>query len=400
MHIAHFTNTYYPVISGVVRSVSAFRQALVKLGHNVFVFAQEDNGVEDPEPFIFRYPSINVPLAGDFPAVIPISSFIDQLLPSLKLDVIHSHHPILLGQAAAKKANDHNLPLIFTFHTQYREYSHYFPMPQEIVQDFLREAIDHWLMEYMKKCQHIIVPTESMRRLLAKDYGLHSHVTVIPTGIDLEPFKKVDGEEIRASQDWDDDIVMITVGRLAPEKNFETLIRAGALAIKKQPKLRLVIIGDGPDRDDLEELARDLEIASRVDFLGKVSFDEVPAYLKAADFFGFASVSETQGLVSLEALAAGLPVVAVDATGTRDVIKDGAVGLLTENTPEALAGGIIRLLEDPDLMRRFRSQTMETAASFDILRQARRLVDVYHQAIETKRAGQHVRLEKVDLVYK
>jgi 1,2-diacylglycerol 3-alpha-glucosyltransferase len=393
MHIAHFTNTYYPVISGVVRSVSAFREALTKLGHNVFIFAQEENGYEDEEPFIFRYPAIHLPLAGDFPAVIPISSFIDQLLPILKLDVIHTHHPILVGQAAATKASEMDLPLVFTFHTHYREYSHYFPLPQEAFQDFVKDAIDNWLRDYMRKCQHIIVPTESMRKVLVKNYGLINGVSVIPTGLDLDPYRKVDGERVRTEMGWEDDLVMISVGRLAQEKNWLVLLDAAQMALQDHPKLRIVLIGDGPQRDELEEYIEEIGIEERVDFLGKVPFEEVPSYLKAADFFGFSSVSETQGLVSLEALAAGLPVVAVDATGTRDVVEVGQVGLLTENSAESLAAGIVQLLSDAALMQKFRTNAMDKAASFDIMLQARKMVEVYEKAIEDKKAGRYITLD-------
>jgi 1,2-diacylglycerol 3-alpha-glucosyltransferase len=393
MHIAHYTNTYYPVISGVVRSVSAFRHALIRLGHTVFVFAQEANGFEDHEAFIFRYPSINLPLAGDFPAVIPISSFIDQLLPSLKLDVIHSHHPVLLGSAAANKAEELNLPLVFTFHTQYREYSHYFPLSQEAVQEFVKGAIDNWLKDYMKKCQHIIVPTESVREQLFKSYGLRDKVSVIPTGIDLTPYRTADGEIIRDRRGWNDDRVMISIGRLAQEKNWPVLLEAASYVMEDHPELRVVILGDGPDRDDLEEYALELGIEDRVEFVGKVPFEEIPDYLKAADFFGFASFTETQGLVSLEALAAGLPVVAVDAAGTRDVIEDGRSGILTKNSSEELASGIRRLLEDQALFSKLQKEAMSAASSFDIMVQARKLVEVYEQAIEDKKANRYVSLK-------
>jgi 1,2-diacylglycerol 3-alpha-glucosyltransferase len=390
MHIAHYTNTYYPVISGVVRSVSAFRQALTKLGHTVFVFAQEANGFEDQEPFIFRYPSINLPLAGDFPAVIPISSFIDQLLPVLKLDVIHSHHPVLLGGAAANKAEEMDLPLVFTFHTQYREYSHYFPLSQDTVQEFVKGAIDNWLKDYMKKCQHIIVPTESVREQLHRSYGLKEKVSVIPTGIDLSPYRKADGEIIRDRRGWNGDRVMISVGRLAQEKNWPVLLEAAAFVLEDQSDLRVVILGDGPDRDELEEYTRELGIEEKVEFVGKVPFEEIPSYLKAADFFGFSSFTETQGLVSLEALAAGLPVVAVNASGTRDVVEDNRTGILTDNSSEALASGIRQLLEDKSLYDRLRSEAVNGAAKFDILVQAQKLVEVYEQAIEDKKANRYV----------
>src|SRR5690349_19597341 len=139
MHIANFTNTYLPVISGVVRSIRSFRDELSRQGHNVFIFAQEQ-GHTDEDPFIYRYPSLSLPIPVDIPAAIPISPFVDRLLPTLKLDVIHTHHPFLLGQTAAAKAQELNLPLIFTFHTQYREYTHYVPLSADTVQNFLKNT--------------------------------------------------------------------------------------------------------------------------------------------------------------------------------------------------------------------------------------------------------------------
>ena len=145
MHIAHFTNTYHPVISGVVRSVATFRQSLIDLGHLVFIFAQDDEQYEDTEPFIFRYPVLDLPMMHDFPLTIPFSPFVEKLLPSLKLDVIHTHHPFLLGHSAARRAADLNLPLVFTFHTRYQEYSHYIPMEQRAVKWQIGQVISDYM---------------------------------------------------------------------------------------------------------------------------------------------------------------------------------------------------------------------------------------------------------------
>src|SRR5512138_1543125 len=180
-------------------------------GHNVFVFAQADGSYKDSEPFIFRYPSLPLPLPGDISAALPVSPFVDQLLPALKLDVIHSHHPILLGQTAARKASELELPLVFTFHTQYWEYTHYIPFPQETIQEFLKNAVHKWLRDYVQKCQHIIIPSESLRDILVREYGLQDHYTVIPTGTDIEPFQKADGKSVRQEQGWQDETVLISV---------------------------------------------------------------------------------------------------------------------------------------------------------------------------------------------
>jgi 1,2-diacylglycerol 3-alpha-glucosyltransferase len=398
MHIAYFTNFYLPVVNGVARSVQSFRDAFTAMGHNVFVFAQEDD-YEDTEPFIFRYPSLRLPLPMDIPTALPVSSFVDQLIPKLKLDIIHTHHPILLGQTAAAKARDYNLPLVFTFHTQYQEYTHYFPFPQEQVQEFIKSRVIHWLREFMRKCQHIVIPSESMRSVLVNEYGLIDRFTVIPTGIDVTPFKKADGTAIRSQWNWPDDRVIISAGRLAEEKNWVTLLRAFALAQKVQPNIRLILLGDGPQAEALRQLTEELEIADRVTFVGKVPFHEMPNYLKAADMFAFASVTETQGLVTLEAMAAGLPVAAVDGAGTKDILEDGKQGFLTQNDPQDLANGIVKLIENPSLMSKFKTAALRTSRTYDNMRLARKMLKVYEQAIEDKKEEKYVTVEEQPLQF-
>lgn len=391
MHIAFFTNYYHPVVNGVVRSVASFRDVLMRQGHNVFVFAQASDEYEDTEPFIFRYPSL--PLPGDIATAIPVSPFVEQLLPSLKLDVIHTHHPILLGQTAARRAQELGLPLVFTFHTQYWEYTHYVPFPIEAVQEFLKNRIHKWLQEYMQKCQHIIIPSESMRDFLVREYGLQEGYTVIPTGTDLEPFLRADGKALRKEKGWTKDTVLISVGRLAPEKNWDTLLRAFAKVVPEHKNLRLVLIGDGSAKESLETLALELGIAKRVTFTGSLPFEEIPTYLKAADVFSFASVTETQGLVTIEAMAAGLPIVAVDGSGTRDIVEHGKQGYLVENDPDALASGLKKLLADPQRIKRFSNHALKKARTFDVNVLGKQLVNVYEEAIEAKKQDQYVTLK-------
>ena len=397
MHIAFFTNYYHPVVNGVVRSVASFRETLMKQGHNVFIFAQSNSNYKDTEPFIFRYPSLPLPL-GEISTALPVSPFVDQLLPMLKLDVIHTHHPILLGQTAARKAGELDLPLVFTFHTQYWEYTHYVPFPQETVQEFLKNAVHRWLKEFMQKCQHIIIPSESMREILVRDYGLHERYSVIPTGTNLEPFLNADGKALRLEKGWQDEKVLISVGRLSPEKNWDTLLRAFAKTSEKHPDSRLVLIGDGTARQSLEELSSALGVTDRVTFTGALPFEDIPRYLKAADLFVFASVTETQGLVTIEAMAAGLPVVAVDGPGTRDIVDHGKQGFLVENDPDALAKGLNKLLSDPQRIKRLSNHALKKAKTFDINQLGKQLIGVYEQAIEDKKAGQFVTLNTEEAV--
>jgi glycosyltransferase involved in cell wall biosynthesis len=229
-----------------------------------------------------------------------------------------------------------------------------------------------------------------MRSILVNDYGLMDHFTVIPTGIDITPYKKANGAALRSKWGWHDDKVIISVGRLAEEKNWVTLLNAFALAQKIQPNIRLVMLGDGPQAEALHQLVGELGITERVLFTGNVPFHDVPTYLKAADLFAFASITETQGLVTLEAMASGLPVVAVDASGTKDILENGKQGFLTQNDAQDLANGIIKLVESPILMSRFRSAAVRKSHDYDSKRLARKMLKVYQQAMEDKKNEQYV----------
>jgi glycosyltransferase involved in cell wall biosynthesis len=390
MHIAFFTNTYHPIVSGVVRSISTFRQALTGLGHLVFIFGQDADDYKDDEPFIFRYPALDLPVIYDFPLTLPISPFVDKLIPALKLDIIHSHHPFLLGQKAAKLAAELNLPLVFTFHTRYRDLSHYIAFHQELV----KGTIDRIIGDYMQRCQHVVVPSESMRQLLASEYGVTERVTVVPTGIDVSLYRAADGQAIRQARGWGQDLLLVSVGRLVKEKNWQKLLAAAAQVMQKHDCLRLVIIGEGDERKSLERYAGEMGLARRIEFTGQLPFEEVAAYLKAADIFCFASTNETQGLVTMEAMAAGLPIVAVDAVGTRDTVTHGQEGLLVTNDSQALAGAIEHLIENEALRYHFSWAAEKKACLFDATTQAQKLLAVYEQAKIDKAARFSVPVEK------
>ncbi len=212
--------------------------------------------------------------------------------------------------------------------------------------------------------------------------------------MDLEPYRKADGKALRAREGWQDDKVLVSTGRLAMEKNWPVLFKGMQKVYLEHPDMRLIIIGDGPEKGALQDQAAELGFAERVTFTGEIPFEEVPAYLKAADMFVFASVTETQGLVTMEAMAAGLPIVAVDGSGTRDIVEDGKQGFLVPNDPDALADAVNRLLDAPETMKKFRRNVLKRAKKFDMKNCTKQLLNVYQQAIEAKAAGQYVTIEK------
>ncbi len=373
MRIGMFTNVYLPTTNGVVVSVETFRKALTRLGHDVFVFGPDCGEIEDRAPYIFRYPAVELPLQ-KYPLTLPVSPYIDRLLPALKPHVLHANHPALLGRVAARKSQEMDLPLVFTYHTRYAEYSHYAePLPQENVKDFIHS----WLASFMEECHWVVVPSESIRDMLEEHYGITRGVSVVPTGIETERFGKVDRAEARRVLGWSDELTyLVSIGRLAKEKSFDMLIEA--FAKLQRQDCRLVIIGSGDEGKALEQKASDLGVRESVEFTGLVPFEKVATYLGASDLFTFASVTETQGLVTLEALASGLPVVAVDASGTREAVDD-TCAFLTEHSAEAVAEGIQRMLEREDLGE-LRDRAQARAAGFDILSQGRAMLEVYRNA--------------------
>ncbi|HKJ39856.1 MAG TPA: glycosyltransferase [Anaerolineales bacterium] len=384
MHIGHFTNTYVPTISGVVRQVSALRKAHLDLGHQVSVFTQNVRGNGKPEANIFRYPTstfFKMPM--EFPVILPYSLDIDRRLRSLQMDVIHTHHPFILGKVALSKAEELHLPVVFTFHTQYWEHSHFFPLHTGSAQELVKKFIHFRLRWFLKRCHLIVVYTESMRDLLVQKFGTQHRIEVVPTGIDLSNYQNVYNNGYRERMGWMDKQIMISVGRLSPEKNWILLLDAARQVMQTHPSFRLVLIGDGPQRAALENYARVSGISRQVTFTGWVSFDESPAYLKAADLFGFASTTETIGRVTMEAMAAGLPVVAVDAVGTRDLVTDGREVLLSENDSHSLARNIRVLLDNLDIRKQFGQAACLKAGNYDVKNEAKKMLYVYYNAIES-----------------
>ncbi len=383
LYIAHFSNVYRPVTSGVAISVDSFKAAQRELGHQVCVLAPSAGDYVDDERFVVRYPALELPMQ-KYPLAAPISATAEDFLELFKPDVLHSHHPALLGRVAAQLSEENNLPLVFTYHTRYHDYSHYAaPFPTERV----GELITHWLGHYMSSCHLVVVPSESIKEIVSQRYGLEEGIKVVPTGVDLDRFGALNKLNSRRQRAWpEEEFVMVSVGRLAKEKNFDLLLEAVSRLEKKRP-WRLVLVGDGDEREGLEQLAQELGIADRVEFPGRVDYAQMPEYLTAADLFCFASVTETQGLVTLEGMASGLPVAAVRASGTSDAVESGQQGLLTEANPEALAEAIRRLMIEDEFRQACAGRARERAREFSPQQQAQRMIEVYHQAMELCRAG-------------
>jgi glycosyltransferase involved in cell wall biosynthesis len=377
MRVTIFTNSYKPSISGVVTSIDLFRTGLLAKGHEVSVIVPEYANYEDKEPYIFRVPAIDFSHQVDMTLAIPLRGMLKRTVSGLKPQVIHSQHPIVMGGLAASYARQHRIPLVFTFHTRYEEYAHkYIKFMPELAGMVMDEVVER----YLGQCSHIIAPTSSIRDLINRKYDIKVPVTVVPTPVDLSSYSHLDANRIRTKWGLEECEMLLYVGRLSEEKNLTFLIRSFAMLVKNRPSARLVLVGKGVDETELRMTVDQLNLKQQVIFTGPVPYTEVPHYAAAADLFVFPSKTDTQGLVLVEAMAAGTPVVAVNAESSRDVLAQGG-GVLVEGTLERFTAALHELLSDRSRLKTLSHQALQVAQRYDIPTAVDKLIGVYEEAI-------------------
>jgi len=389
MNICMFTNTYLPHVGGVARSVHTFACDLRKRGHRVLVVAPSfPDASEEIDPNVFRVPAVQNFNGSDFSARIPIPFLLKKSIDEFQPHLIHSHHPFLMGDAALRTATRLGLPLVFTHHTLYERYTHYVSIDSAAMRRFVINLSTH----YANMCTTVVAPSISVARLI-KERGVISPITEIPTGIDLKFFQNGRGELFRQNNSIDPSSpVMGHVGRLAPEKNLAYLAEAIVQVLKQHSDSVFVVVGEGPSSTTIIDKARSAGVKSRLVMAGSLTGAALADAYCAMDLFVFASTSETQGMVLVEAMAAGMPVVAIDAPGAREVVKDRINGRLLpeDTTPDKFAQAAEELFLDPAFRRNYSNEAARTAARFSREASAERLENLYIEALEHEQP----RLEK------
>lgn len=324
MNIAMFTNTYVPHVGGVARSVDGLTNGLRARGHQVLVIAPEFDGMPENESRVIRVPAIQHFEGSDYSFPIPASRRLAAALREFKPDVIHSHHPFLLGDTALRIGASHNIPVVFTYHTRYEHYSHYMVANSPRIQRF---ALD-LALGYTELCDAVVAPSGSVATFL-QSQGIKIPILTIPSGIALATFEGGDRQRGRALCDIPDgSFVVGHVGRLAPEKNLEFLADCLAGFCLANPRAHCVIAGSGPLRPTIEAAFNQDDLKPRLHLLGVLDKSTLADVYHAMDVFAFSSYSETQGLVLAEAMACSVPIVALDASGVREIVSDGVNGRL------------------------------------------------------------------------
>ncbi|MDO3722280.1 glycosyltransferase [Marinobacter sp. chi1] len=383
MNILMFTNTYLPHVGGVANSVSQTAQVLRTKGHRVIVVAPEFDDSEEPlfelQDDVIRVPAIQNYNGSDFSVRLPVPFALTNLLDELPFDLIHSHHPFLLGDTAVRMARRYQVPLVFTHHTRYEQYTHYVSEQSALMPQFAAELAT----EYANLCDAVVAPSTSIRTLIRKR-GVETAVEVIPTGVVMERFNQVDQAQARPRLGLTADSKIIGhVGRLAKEKNLDYLCDAVISVLRQDPAVHWIIAGSGPSERDMRAAAEEAGVAEQIVWLGQLSGQDLVDAYAAMDLFVFSSQSETQGMVVTEAMAAGTPVVALSAPGVDDVVDNDNGRLLPDNTPaDAFADECQSLLNAPDKRQEKRKAALETAKRFSDQYSAERLLRWYRQTLD------------------
>lgn len=364
MNILILTNTFTPHVGGVARSVEAFTAEYRRRGHRVLLVAPEFSEMPEDEVDVVRINAIQNFNTSDFSVALPIHPQLSETIDAFRPDIVHSQHPFLLGNTALRLARHRELPLVFTHHTLYEQYTHYVPGNSPALKRFVIELATR----YANLCDQVFAPSESIRDLLL-ERGVNKPIAVVPTGVCLEKFARGDGDAMRRELEIPADAFVVGhLGRLAPEKNLEFLTRALVDFISRNSRAHFLVVGTGPSEDAIREAFSNSGMEERLHITGILQQQRLSDALHAMDLFAFASTSETQGMVLTEAMAAGLPVVALDAPGAREVVKDRQNGrLLAEATVTTFSAALQWVADLPaEKLQGLKQAALATAEAFSM----------------------------------
>lgn len=386
LRVAMITNNYLPFIGGVPISIDRLRRGLEQLSHCVLVIAPRYANQPAEESGIVRIPTLfGLGANGKFPLANPFSPRIGQALSRFEPDLIHIHHPFWLGWVAQWQARRRGIPTVLTYHTRLEHYSHFVPLPGPLFRNLIAHTA---IRRFANRCTGVIVPTESAEEYL-RIIGVTTAIHVHPTGIDFDRFQHPDAERLarlRERHGLGNEQILVSVSRLSKEKNIDFLIAAIAeLHEHCEHPFRLLLIGDGDERPRIRDRIETLDLQEVITLVGAVPPHEMADYYQLGDLFVFASKSETQGMVILEAMAAGLPVVAVRSSGIDDVVNDGVNGFKTAENTERWSEAVRRVIEDSTLRASLHEQAVITARQHAIDHFAGDVADTYIQLLALHR---------------
>jgi len=324
MRIGMFTDSYFPQVSGVSTSIRILKEELEAKGHEVIIFTTTDPNAREDEKNIIRLTSI------------PFLSFRDRRIAvkgmnralkeakKQKIDIVHTHTEFSLGLTGKFVGYMLQIPTVHTYHTMYEKYLHYIANGRVVKPKAVKIASRY----FCNRTMGIIAPSQQMKEKLAS-YNIYKEIRVIPTGVQIPD--RIEGIKARKREELgisDSELVLLSLSRLSSEKNLDKLLHALPEVVEAYPTAKLIFVGDGPMRRELETLVGDMQLSRNVIFVGEVKNEDVKEYYQMADIYINASESETQGLTYLESIVNGCPVIAKRNDYLADLITENSLGML------------------------------------------------------------------------
>jgi len=379
MRIAFYTDTYLPNRDGVVSSIVSMRRELEAEGHEVYIFASGTNKMkkenEDPRVF-FHYATPFRPYPQYKIALFPFLS--EAKARKLGIEIVHSHGMATMGIAAERAARGLGVPYVGTLHTLIPNATHYVAGGVERIKIAAETLAWSYLKWYYNRCDAPIAPSAVIKEIM-EGHGIRD-VRVIPNGIDIGKLNPgVKGEQVRETWKLQGRKVIMHLGRLVIEKNIELLINSALFVLESEPDARFLIVGTGPAAEYYKEMARRRGVDKYFIFTGFVEDKLVPEYYACADAVVVPSKFETQGLVTLEAMACGRPVAGADYLATKEIIKDGTNGFLFDpDDPEDCAEKTIVALNSA---KKIRVNARKTAEGYSVQTCTKKLLGLYNELV-------------------
>ncbi|EKE84822.1 glycosyltransferase [Idiomarina xiamenensis] len=393
LRVAMVTNNYLPFIGGVPISIERLQRGLSAAGNAVLIIAPDyPFQAEQQQQIDQQQPVRRIPVAlsfgenKDLQVANAFSPRIHRELRQFKPDVVHLHHPFWLSYSGMLCARSLAVPVVYTYHTRLEHYAHFVPLPTRLFRNFISHLL---IKHFAERCDGIIVPTYSAEEYL-RMIGVKKPIFVQPTGIDYDKFQQRDEAALqrlrRQLKLADDELVYVTVSRLSQEKNIDFMLDAIAeLKQREHRPFRFIIIGDGDERSRIESRINTLGLSDVVILTGAIPPEQMVNYYQLGDIFLFASKSETQGMVILEAMAAGLPVVAVRSSGIDDVVQHKSNGYKTPENIEVWLRQVERLSQQDELRQRLANQAQQFAKDYAIEHFAEDIKHIYAHVIAAKK---------------